>query len=338
MKAHPNITVITPVWQGMPYIRECVDSVLAQDLDNWELLISDNCSTDGTREYLKTLSDPRITVYEQEWNLGAIGNLQFLLRKAKAPVCQILNHDDYLQDSKALHRIVDFWNKVPQDVAFASHYLGNMKPNRWNRFARNVLPLIVKPSEADLYFYVFGNIPGNTSEVSVRTGVVEKLGGFREDLQCESDYEFWSRLANTESLGFILPSAVFVREHPGQATHYLNRNGEFIGELVEVLNMLYNRIATNYPESAFSAKLYGTLLLQMHLGIRSILRNNWTFYREVINGMKKADFIAPHPFRWGLYFITLSGRIGRQSLARHFLRRAGVRMATDQHDGPQRRE
>ena len=80
----PRISVLMPVYKGIPYIPEAVESVLAQDEQDWELVISDNGSTDSTRDYLSTLQDPRIRVHLQQANLGIFGNLNFLLAQAQA--------------------------------------------------------------------------------------------------------------------------------------------------------------------------------------------------------------------------------------------------------------
>lgn len=56
------VSVVMPVFNGMPYIREAVESILVQDYQNLELLILDNASTDGTRDFLQSISDPRVKV------------------------------------------------------------------------------------------------------------------------------------------------------------------------------------------------------------------------------------------------------------------------------------
>ena len=63
------ITFIVPVWNSIDYLPQAIDSILSQTVQDWRLLISDNCSTDGTREYLQKLmqkSDARISIFLQE--------------------------------------------------------------------------------------------------------------------------------------------------------------------------------------------------------------------------------------------------------------------------------
>jgi glycosyltransferase involved in cell wall biosynthesis len=64
----PFVSVVTPVYNGADFLAECIDSVLSQTYDNFEYLIVNNCSTDGTLaialDYAK--KDPRIRVHSNE--------------------------------------------------------------------------------------------------------------------------------------------------------------------------------------------------------------------------------------------------------------------------------
>ena len=58
----PQISVIMPVLNAMPFLKESIDSILSQSFSKFELIVVDNGSTDGSREYAESLSDPRIRV------------------------------------------------------------------------------------------------------------------------------------------------------------------------------------------------------------------------------------------------------------------------------------
>ncbi len=58
-----GFSVILPVRNGWPYVQECVESVLAQTHQDFELIVLDNQSTDQTLQWIESLGDPRIRVY-----------------------------------------------------------------------------------------------------------------------------------------------------------------------------------------------------------------------------------------------------------------------------------
>ena len=60
----PLVSILTPVYNGERYLRDCIDSVLAQDYQNWEYHIVNNCSTDGTLQLAESYAakEPRIRV------------------------------------------------------------------------------------------------------------------------------------------------------------------------------------------------------------------------------------------------------------------------------------
>ena len=82
--AAPQVSIGMPVYNGEPFIREALDSLLAQTFTDFELIISDNGSTDGTeaicREY--AAKDARIRYVRQAENRGVMANFQFVLDEA----------------------------------------------------------------------------------------------------------------------------------------------------------------------------------------------------------------------------------------------------------------
>ena len=81
---NPEITIILPVYNGGHYLVESVNSVLTQSFTNFELLIIDDCSTDGSWKYLSGLTDSRVKLIKNETNQGLFYNLNFLIKKSSS--------------------------------------------------------------------------------------------------------------------------------------------------------------------------------------------------------------------------------------------------------------
>ncbi len=81
----PLVTVGVPVYNGEEYLERALSSILAQSYSHLEILISDNCSTDGTAAICRRVAatDPRISYVLQDRNIGAFENFQFLLDRAR---------------------------------------------------------------------------------------------------------------------------------------------------------------------------------------------------------------------------------------------------------------
>ena len=92
----PKVTIGMPVYNGERHIREALNSLLAQSFKDFELIISDNASTDSTgsicREY--THRDERIRYVRQSENRGIVANFQFVLDEARGEYFMWAAHDD----------------------------------------------------------------------------------------------------------------------------------------------------------------------------------------------------------------------------------------------------
>ena len=92
----PRLTIGLPVYNGENYLAESLDALLAQSYTDFELVISDNASTDGTekicREYAR--QDSRIRYVKQPQNIGAAPNHNFLIDQARGELFKWAAHDD----------------------------------------------------------------------------------------------------------------------------------------------------------------------------------------------------------------------------------------------------
>jgi glycosyltransferase involved in cell wall biosynthesis len=92
----PKVTVCMPVFNGSEYIAEAIESVLAQTYRDFQLIVSDNCSSDDTGAIVQRFDDPRIRYSKNATNLGLIGNMNRCLELATGDYLCIFHHDDVM--------------------------------------------------------------------------------------------------------------------------------------------------------------------------------------------------------------------------------------------------
>lgn len=318
------ISIVMPTYNGMAYLEQAIESVLSQNYQDWELIVSDDGSKDDTREYLASIRDPRVKVHFQPKNLGIFGNMNFLFSQVRYDLTQILCQDDYFVDPSALDRLLATWSALPQEIAFLRANHSHDTQCSLTRYQASVLPSIVDPEHSDLFFFVFGCIPGNLTNVSVRTEVVAAVGGFRPDLPSAGDFEFWSRVGRSRPWAISEISVTHARSHQGQASKYLNDKGELLPQMREVLQTLYTELTRKGYEPA-DLRLMATASytsLQRDKGVKVLLKGYGTHF---LQGVHRELDLSRFSFGWFggwlIYLGTLGGRVFRVSCAKRLLSR-----------------
>jgi glycosyltransferase involved in cell wall biosynthesis len=319
---HAKITLLMPCYNGMKFIAQAIDSVLAQSLPDWELIISDDGSKDGTIEFLRSLRDERIKVHVQSTNLGIFGNLNFLFSTATAPITQILCQDDYLLGADALQRILAIWADLPAEVAFLRCNHGRDGSYGLVQLEQQVLPPIIEPKDSDLYFFIFGCIPGNLSNVSVRTPVIAQMGWYRTDLPFAGDFEFWSRTGRSRPWALSTTHVMQVRRHLEQASTTLNRKGELLPQLLFILEGLYHGLrAKGY--GAFDLRLTATVMyFARHLdgALKEVYMGaGWGYLKLVNRSFVGTECFLGTTYSWLIYVMTGGGRLFGPTMAKRLL-------------------
>src|SRR5690348_6136880 len=108
----PRVTVAIPTYNRAEYLHEAIDSVLAQSFSDFVLVVSDNASTDGTRELVESYDDPRITYLRHDVNQGWIANFNASVESAATDYAMFLCDDDLLRPG-ALARAVEVLDGHP---------------------------------------------------------------------------------------------------------------------------------------------------------------------------------------------------------------------------------
>ena len=101
-----KFSIILPVRNGGEYVKTCVNSILSQTEQDFNLIVLDNCSTDGTREWLASLQNKKIIIYPADRPLTIEENWARAIDVPKNEFITLIGHDDilhpdYLSDRKS---------------------------------------------------------------------------------------------------------------------------------------------------------------------------------------------------------------------------------------------
>src|SRR6185369_719120 len=107
-----SVSVILPVYNGREYLRKAIDSVLEQSYGNFELIIWDDQSKDGSNEIVAEYSDPRIRRFANPRNRGLFPTLNLAIAEAKAPLIRLWSQDDIMKRN-CLEEELAFLNRYP---------------------------------------------------------------------------------------------------------------------------------------------------------------------------------------------------------------------------------
>jgi glycosyltransferase involved in cell wall biosynthesis len=219
--AMPKVSVIMPVYNGADYLAAAIESVLGQSYTELELIVIDDCSTDGSALVVQYFSrDSRVIYIKNDVNSGASASRNNGIRRATGDLIAFLDHDDIWLAEK-LELQVNLMIKhaemalVHSDMALMTQQ-GGLLPKYRNLDRSDFLnfkaPVIVGFVFGDLFICNYIQI----LTVVVRRSVLDQIGLFNESLSAAEDYELWLRIARRHPIGYCRTIVAKYRVHEGQ--------------------------------------------------------------------------------------------------------------------------
>ena len=291
MSSHtePLVSVMTPVYNGALDLAECMESVLKQTYTNWEYIVVNNNSTDGTLEIAERYArvDPRIQVHSNHTLLDIIANHNraFRLISASSKYCKIVSADDWLFPD-CLARMVSLAEAHPSVGIVGSYQLsgGGKDWRNWCiKWDQVPYPSAVVPGREVGRIYMFGgpSVFGSPTSLLYRADLVREQDRFYPNSSAEADTSACCRCLRETDYGFVHQVLSYERVHDARMTTrsqslnaYLSSN---ISDLLE------------YGEAFLSAEereqRFSELMAQYYefLAISALKRRNrqfWSYHRE----------------------------------------------------------
>ena len=269
------ISIILPVYNGRDFLEDCINSILAQDFQNFELIIVNDGSTDESERVIQNVTDYRVKYFSKS-NTGLADTLNFGVSKSRFDYICRIDQDDLMRPDR-LSKQLDYLLNNPKKMGVCSYslkinsegqFVGQLKPNisrRWSTFQRIFLNDLVH------------------SAMMLRKKNLLSLGGYtlEKGLQPPEDFELWSRYMHNYSdpFGIIPEFLTYYRITQNSMSrinssieqnsvsiglrnvaHLVNPNLEQIRILESFLFNIHSRNRTNY---IFEFFILNSLLLQI---------------------------------------------------------------------------
>jgi glycosyltransferase involved in cell wall biosynthesis len=208
--------VCVPTYNYGRFLRDCVESVKAQTLTDWELIVCDDCSTDDTvkilEEYAK--ADARITFHVNERRLGMNGNVKRVAELGRGKYLKMLCSDDWLEP-RALEILSQLMEANPQVVVSTPAEIScdaAGEPTHLQFLFGTPVTLI--PGEAMLDRMARGEGFGGHSSFLIRSSAYREIGGYDDSLLYAADYDLGARLCRIGDYLHVDTPLLYARNQP----------------------------------------------------------------------------------------------------------------------------
>ena len=283
--SQPLVSVVTPVYNGEPYLSECIESVLSQRYENWEYVIVDNCSTDRSVEISQkySASDTRIRLVKNTEHLDVIPNFNRALRyiSPASEYFKVIHADDWIFPD-CLREMVALAESNPT-VGLVSAYR-----QEENEVTLDGLPLSASViSGRDICrAHLLGGVKvfGSPSSHLLRSATVRSREIFYDETILHADTEVCFEILKDWDFGFVHQVLTFTRRHNESVSSKAMRLGTRQIENVLGLLLKYGPAYLSENEMALQCKKvfrnYYRFLAQSALEVKG--REFWDYQRSCL--------------------------------------------------------
>jgi glycosyltransferase involved in cell wall biosynthesis len=225
-----KVSVVVPVYNKAPWLRECVDSILAQTFNDFELILVDDKSTDNSLEILRAYTDPRLRVVALPHNLGPAGAVQRAMDLAQGEYIARIDADDIMMPRR-LELQVAYMDAHPRVGASGGgvRMFGD-EDRMWS------FPAEDKACRALLLF----DVPVSQGGSILRTSLLRKHDiRYRDEWpRTGEDWLFWASVARHAELGNIPEPVIMYRRGAHNSTRGKSVREKFGDMVPRLLTML----------------------------------------------------------------------------------------------------
>jgi GT2 family glycosyltransferase len=305
------ISVCVPVFNGQRFLRQAFDSVLSQNYKYYELVISDDGSTDDSWEIIKEYESKFTvkTILIKSDNLGISANCNLLAHKANGQYLKFLFQDDTLEDN-ALENFISKVSKY-DNVTLAFSDRSILFEDRSKKECQDIFNGCRNLAEnwSDINEFQTGaklledpnllispiNKVGEPSNTLILRSAFHESGGFDPNISQLLDIDLWFRLMALGNVVYIDENLSKFRIHNSQQSVLnainIDISDDFLKLYSKILTSnIFNSLSDNFRKRIFESYKY--------LLLKDPLKNERKEYLETINHLKKRIIFIEGTFAW----------------------------------------
>jgi glycosyltransferase involved in cell wall biosynthesis len=222
------VSILLTSYNRKGFVAAAIESILASTYRNFEFIICDDCSVDGTYEIEQQYAakDHRIKLFRNEQNLGDFPNRDKAASYASGKYLKYVDSDDIIHPD-GLQKMIDSMLLFPDAVLGLSQIETDLNKEK-------EYPILVNPERAyQEHFYGYGTLRYGPTGAIIKKAVLVEMGGFGTN-RFVGDTELWLKIVASYPLVKIEPGLVEWQRHEGQEFDYGMRNDIYIQKAYQV--------------------------------------------------------------------------------------------------------
>lgn len=226
----PKISVVMAVYNGMPYLKDAVQSILGQTYKDFEFIIIDDASTDSSWEYLKSLKDRKVKLIKNEKNLGLASSLNKGIKAAKGDYIARMDADD-ISLPQRFEKQINFFKDHDDYILVGSQVMWVDKNNS------SISGFDVHLKDEDIRRKLIARNQFHHATVMFKKYDIEKLGAYKNNLNGIEDYDLWFRVIKKGKVANLPERLVKRRIHERALTQKNHLKTELLAIGVRIINL-----------------------------------------------------------------------------------------------------
>lgn len=277
---NPLISIIINCYNGEAYLKKCIESVLVQSYQNWEIIFWDNQSTDQSQKIIKSFKDKRINYFKSANFNSLYAARNLAMKKTSGELICFLDVDDWWSSNK-LNTQVNFFNNN-NDINFLyCNFYNYYEKNRTQRiFEKKILPF-GKITQEILNDYKIGILT-----VMIKKSILNEIN-FNENYEIIADFDLFIKLSIKYNIAAIQEPLCYYRIHD------LNLSKKKLDQGINEIESWYSQNINSKNFEKYSLKGVKTSIQVLKIKQFFLTGRKYLAIKEILKGplkLKKIKF------------------------------------------------